>query len=88
MPQRAVAPSGHEILYVSRDGYSDHLPKHVRNFAAGGCHSSLWPDATAFLSHKGAYSWPETATVAFGRIDGQLRVYEMITEYCTGSAAA
>ena len=75
MPQRAVATSGHEILYVSRDGYSDHLPKHVRNFAAGGCHSSLWPEATAFLSHKGAYSRPETATVAFGRMQKSLIVH-------------
>ena len=68
MPQRAVATSGHKILYVSSYGYSDPLPKHVRNFAAGGCYSSLWPEATAFLSHKEVYSRAETATVAFGRM--------------------
>ena len=66
MPQRAVATSGHEILYVSRDGYSDHLPKHVRNFAAGGCHSLLWPEATAFLNHLGTYSRPEANIVVYG----------------------
>ena len=67
MPQQAVVPSGREILYVSRDGYSDHLPKHVRNFAAGGGYSSLWPEATAFLSYIESYLRPEAATVACGQ---------------------
>ena len=46
---------------------ADYPLKDVRNFAAGGGHSLLWPEATTFLSHKGAYSRPEAATVACGR---------------------
>ena len=46
---------------------SDHFLKHVRNFAAGGGHSLLWPEATTILSHREAYSRPEAATVACGR---------------------
>ena len=45
---------------------NDHLPKHIRNFAAIGGYSLLWPEATAFLRHKGAYSRPEVAIVACG----------------------
>ena len=36
---------------------SDHLPKDVRNFAAEGGHSLLWPEATTFLNHRGAYDY-------------------------------
>ena len=46
---------------------ADYPLKDVRNFAAGGGHSLLWPEATTFLSHRGAYSRPEAATVACGR---------------------
>ena len=46
---------------------SDHLLKHVRIFAAGGGYSLLWPGATTFLRHWGAYSWPNAATVACDR---------------------
>ena len=46
---------------------SDHLPKDVRNFAAEGGHSLLWPEATTFLNHRVAYPRPEAATVACGR---------------------
>ena len=46
---------------------SDHLPKDVRNTAAGGRHSLLWPEATTLLHHRGPYPWPEAATVACGR---------------------
>ena len=46
--------------------FSYHLPKHIRNFAAIGGYSLLWPEATAFLRHKGAYSRPEVAIVACG----------------------
>ena len=45
---------------------NDHLPKHIQNFAAIGGYSLLWPEATAFLRHKGAYSRPEVAIVACG----------------------
>ena len=38
---------------------SDHLLKDLQNFAAKGGHSLLWLKATAFLSYKGAYPWPE-----------------------------
>ena len=31
---------------------SDHLPKHVRDFAAGGGNSLLWPRATTFLNNR------------------------------------
>ena len=31
---------------------SDHLPKHVREFGAGGGHSLLWPKATTFLNNR------------------------------------
>ena len=47
--------------------FTDYPLKDVRNFAAGGGHSLLWPEATTFLSHRGAYSRPEAATVACGR---------------------
>ena len=47
--------------------FGDYPLKDVRNFAAGGGHSLLWPEATTFLSHRGAYSRPEAATVACGR---------------------
>ena len=68
----------HHIIYKSlnaikvfvirdvREWLSDHLPKHIRNFAAIGGYSLLWPEATAFLRHKGAYSRPEVAIVACG----------------------
>ena len=46
---------------------SDHLPKHVRNFAAEGGHSLLRPEATTFLGHMGVYSRPEAATDACGQ---------------------
>ena len=48
------------------DWLSDHLPKHVRNFAAIGGYSLLWPEAATFLSHRGAYLQPEVAIVACG----------------------
>ena len=32
--------------------FSDYPLKDVRNFAAGGGHSLLWPEATIFLSHR------------------------------------
>ena len=47
--------------------YTDYPLKDVRNFAAGGGHSLLWPEATTFLSYRGAYSRPEAATVTCGR---------------------
>ena len=47
--------------------FSDHLPKDVRKFDAGGGHSLLWPEGTTFLNHREAYPWPEAATVACGR---------------------
>ena len=43
-------------------GLTSHLLKHVWNFAAGGGHSSLWPEVTTFLSHRVAYSGPEAGT--------------------------
>ena len=46
---------------------SDHLSKDVRNFAAEGGHSLLWPEATTFMNHRGAYPQPEAATDACGR---------------------
>ena len=46
---------------------ADYPLKDVRNFAAGGGHSLLWPEATTFLSHRGVYLRPEAATVACGR---------------------
>ena len=46
--------------------FSDHFPRQVRDVAAGNGHSLLWPKATTFLSHIGAYSRSETATVACG----------------------
>ena len=46
---------------------TDHLIEDIRNFAAGGGHSSLWPEATIFLNHRGAYSRPEAAIVACGQ---------------------
>ena len=46
---------------------SDHLPKDVRNFAAEGGHSLLWPEGTIFLNQRVAYPRPEAATVACGR---------------------
>ena len=52
---------------LSRGEFSHHLPKHVRNFAAEGGHSLLWPEATTFLSHRGAYSRPEADIVACGQ---------------------
>ena len=45
---------------------SDHLLKDVRNFAAEGGHSLLWPEATTLLNHRGAYPRPEAAAVACG----------------------
>ena len=45
---------------------ADYPLKDVRNFAAGGGHSLLWPEATTFLSYRGAYSRPEATTVACG----------------------
>ena len=47
--------------------FSDYPLKGVWNFAAEGGHSLLWPEATTFLSYRGAYSRPEAATVACGR---------------------
>ena len=47
--------------------FSDHFPRQVRDVAAGNGHSLLWPKATTFLSHIGAYSRSETATIACGR---------------------
>ena len=49
------------------DDFSDHLPKDIRNFAAGGGHSLLWPEATTFLSHRRAYLQSEAAIAACGR---------------------
>ena len=46
---------------------TDYPLKDVRNFAARGGHSLLWPEATTFLSHRRAYSRPEAATVACGQ---------------------
>ena len=51
------------ITYLSNN-LADYPLKDVRNFAAGGGHSLLWPEATTFLSLRGAYSRPEAATVA------------------------
>ena len=45
---------------------NDHLPKHIRNFATIGGYSLLWPEATTFLSHGGAYLRPEVAIVVCG----------------------
>ena len=47
--------------------FSDYPLKDVRNFAAGGSHSLLWPEATTFLSPRDAYSRPQAATVDCGR---------------------
>ena len=47
--------------------FGDYPLKDVLNFATVGGHSLLWPEATTFLSHRGAYSRPEAATVACGR---------------------
>ena len=44
--------------------FSDHLLKHVRNFATGGGHCLLWPKATPFLCHRRAYSRLGAAIVA------------------------
>ena len=49
--------------------YSDHFSPRDETrmtFAYGGCHSSLWPEATRFLRPQRAYSWPEAAIVACG----------------------
>ena len=51
-------------LFVYR--FSDYPLKDVRNFAAGGGHNLLWPEATTFLSHRRAYLRPEANTVACG----------------------
>ena len=59
-PQQTVAAFGGKIPYVLKGI----VTKHVRNFAAEGGHSLLWPEATTFLSLRGAYSRPEAATVA------------------------
>ena len=55
----AVTDSSHHL--------SDNLPKEVRNFAAKGGHSLLWPEVTTFLNSRGAYPRPEAATIACGR---------------------
>ena len=47
--------------------FSDYPLKDVRNFAAGGGQSLLWPEATTFLIHRGAYLRPEANTVACGQ---------------------
>ena len=46
---------------------SDHLLKDVRYFTAEGGHSLLWPDATTFLNHSGAFSRPGDAIIAVPR---------------------
>ena len=60
---------GNQPLYLHSSeqlNFSDYPLKSVRNFAAGGGYSLLWPEATTFLSHRGAYLWPEVAIVACG----------------------
>ena len=47
---------------------TDYPLKDVRNFAAKGGHSLLWPGATTFQSHMGAHSRPKAATVTCGRM--------------------
>ena len=57
------------ILYTYRvisPLINDHLPKHIRNFAAIGGYSLLWPEETTFLRHRRAYLRPEVAIVACG----------------------
>ena len=47
--------------------FNDHLLKNVRNFATRPGHCLLWPEATTFLNHSEAYSWPYAAAVVCGR---------------------
>ena len=54
------------LLLEMNQMFGDYPLKDVRNFAAGGGHSLLWPEATTFLRHRRAYSRPEADTVACG----------------------
>ena len=47
--------------------FNDHLLKNVRNFATRPGHCLLWAEATTFLNHSEAYSWPYAAAVVCGR---------------------
>ena len=51
-------------IRLSLRKFSDHLLKYVQYFTAGGGHSLLWPDATTFLNHSGAYSRPGDTIIA------------------------
>ena len=39
--------------------FSNHLLKDYRVSSSEEATLLLWPEATTFLSHMGAYSWPE-----------------------------
>ena len=47
--------------------FNDHLLKNVGNFTTRTGHCLLWPEATTFLNHSQAYSWPYAAAVVWGR---------------------
>ena len=64
---------------VANITFGDYPLKDVRNFAARGGHSLLWPEATTFLSHREAHSRREIATVACSR--GPLGKCHMIIKY-------
>ena len=53
------------MLQAQQLPFSDYPLKDVRNFAAEGGHSLLWPEATTYLNNRGAYPRPETTTVAW-----------------------
>ena len=63
----ASATALSEIKEKNRYSFSDHLPKDVRDFAAEGGHSLLWPEATTFLSPRRAHLRTQAAIVACGR---------------------
>ena len=46
---------------------SDHLIVDVRNFAARGDHSLLWPEATTFLNHLGSLFAAGGRIVVYGQ---------------------
>ena len=62
----AISDVERRLQLSNRYYFNDHLLKNVRNFATRPGHCSLWPEATTFLNHSEAYSWPYAAAVVCG----------------------